>query len=166
MNVGDAGRWALGPGVAALLHRVLCSDLGSGCSPLPVLCPAVCAGGTGLCGVRGGALTNGDVGHEDDEPLDLEHKGPSPPQRFRCPGPDHAPGPQPDPQPDPSSAPKACVTLKWCPPAPSLGLPASTTEDSQSLQESHHTDYVCRLCVHESEATHPLPALGERHLYF
>ena len=32
MNVGDPG-----PGVAARFCRVLCSDLRSGCSPLPVL---------------------------------------------------------------------------------------------------------------------------------
>ena len=29
------GCWALGPGVATLLHRGLCSGLGSRCSPLP-----------------------------------------------------------------------------------------------------------------------------------
>ena len=136
------GILSLGPGVAALLRRVLCSDLRSGCSALPVLCPAVCAAGTGLRGVRGGALTHRDLGRERDAPLDLEHAGPSRPQRFGHPGPDPAPGSQPDPQPDPSSSSKACVTLKWCPPAPSLGLPASATEGSQSSGESSH-----RLCM-------------------
>ena len=107
------GSWALGPGVATLLRRVLCSDLWSKCSPLPVLCPAVCAAGTGLHGVRGGALTHRDLGREQDASLDLEHAGPSRPQRFGYPGPDPASGSQPDPQTDSSSSPKACVTWSW-----------------------------------------------------
>ena len=110
MNVGDAGPWALGPGAAALLLLDSLLRFGVRVLTLPVLCPAVCAEGTGLCGVCGGALINRDLGCERDVSLDLEHGGPSPPQRFGRPGPDPAPGPQPKPQPDPSSAPKACVT--------------------------------------------------------
>ena len=69
MNVGDAGPWALVR--LPCCCRVLCSDLRSGCSPLPVLCPAVCAAGTGLCGVCGGALAHRDLRREEDAPLDL-----------------------------------------------------------------------------------------------